>query len=221
MPVDEFDLELLEAGAELSPERISAVQQDATLDPARNEIAQIRSWWATHRPALPVRAPVSTPNRWVLWGTALAIAATVLLVVGPMLNEHPYRAMGEPEIDLLRIRAGLPVESTEAVRAADQLSVSLVPEETRYVTVATLQEDGAVSLLVVSERIPAGSRFELPGRMVLDGYAGREWLVVSTAAESQGSSALDAELRALLPEPSAHESAERWVIEITRGQTPR
>jgi hypothetical protein len=69
--------------------------------------------------------------------------------------------------------------------------------------------------------VDGGRRFELPGRVALDGYRGREWLVIQTHSEPQGRPLLEQRLRSLLPEPAAHAGSDTFVFEVTRGQTPR
>lgn len=221
-PVDEFDLELLEAGAEISPERAAQILAEPSLQPARDELAAMKRWWEqNHRPLPALGAQgAQRSRRWGLWGVSLAAAAAALLWLA--LPEEPaYRPMGRTEIDVLRLRAGEPVEPSERVLGGDELALTLVPEGTRFVSVATLQEDGAVSLLVASEEVAGGQRFEVPGRIALDSYQGREWLVVLAASERDGAADIEREIRGLLPDPVAHAADERWVIEVTRGRRPR
>lgn len=218
-PIDEFDLELLEAGADLPPQRAAVVLTDPSFGPARAEIMEMKLWWRQHHTPLPV-APSSPARRWA-WSIGIAMVAACLLLARWIPSPAPYRAMGMPEIDVMRTRDGQPVEASDVMRGGDRLSVALAPDAARYVTVATLQEDGVVSLLVTAQRVPEGSRFELPGQMVLDDYTGREWLVVSTSPDPSSKNALIAEMQSLLPDPSAHASDMRFVTEITRGSPPK
>lgn len=242
---DEFDLELRLAGAlDDDPERTSTIDACRALGPARDEIEALGRWWAVARPPLPTAPPlISSSNhsseehpslsprshaRRPLWwrgvlatGTAAAlfaaVAASVKVFPGLSGSETSagYTARGAPAVDLARMRAGAPLAVDAPLQAGDQLEVTLVTHAPRYVTVATLQMDGSVSLLVVSQHVPAGARFEVPGRIALDGYARREWLVVLTDSDPVAPITAEDRFRALLPEPAS--GPDVWVTEVTRG----
>jgi hypothetical protein len=218
-PVDEFDLELLEAGAELDPARRRAVLSDPSLAPARAELAAARGWWLRHQPGLPQRSPALGARGAM--GAAVVVAAIVLLLLVFSGDGRGVRPMGVPAADVWRVRDGQLLDPSEEILRGDQLSVALLPEKTSWLTVATLQQDGQVSLLVLEQKVQRGQRFELPGRIELDAYAGREWLVVYTHSEPLGRAELEQRLRALLPEPGTHAGEDRFVVEVTRGDPPR
>jgi hypothetical protein len=216
--VDEFDLELQLAGAELDPSRRAALEGAAHLEPARDEIARLERWWADQRPPLPSPASGSRAPRWPWVPAAIAaLAAVLLVVVVARLEPDPgYRARGDVAVDVMRLRAGAPVDPHEPFRAGDQLSVAMVPEAAVRVHVATLQGDGAVSHLIDGQPVRGGDRFVLPGRVALDDYAGREWLVVLATPERLSPTVAEARLRDLLPDPVAHAGDGLWVVEVTR-----
>ncbi|HHO53221.1 MAG TPA: hypothetical protein ENK18_20690 [Deltaproteobacteria bacterium] len=219
-PVDEFDLELQLAGAELDPELIRALEQAPHLAPVRDEIATLEGWWARHRPPLPRPGP---PVWWRVGlgaGAVLALAAALLLFLQPPAPEPMFRARGATAVDLVRLQGSVPIGPSEPVQDGEQLSVSLIPDEPSYVSVATLQRDGRISLHVTSAPTGAGERFELPGRLLLDGYRDREWLVVLTLDQPLDRAEIEARLHELLPEPSLHRGPGIWTVELTRGRPP-
>lgn len=212
---DEFELELLAAGAELSADRKAAVERSANLDPARAELAAMATWWASNRPPL----PVSSTRRGWSWGAPLAavsaIAAVALGVVA--LQPDPgFTPRGQPSVDVARVRAGQPLDARAALAPGDELSLSLVVEGERFVSVVSLQQDGEVSRLVEGRPASAARAFTLPG-VALDAYAGREWLVVEATSSPVVGEALEARAVELLPDPVAEAGPDRWVIEVTRG----
>jgi hypothetical protein len=217
--VDEFDLELQLAGAELDADRRAALDGAAHLEPARDEIARLERWWADQRPPLPSAPSRTVPRapRWP-WLTGLAaVVAMLLFVVLFGLEQDPgFQARGVVAVDVLRVRDGAPVDAGEPFLAGDQLAVAMVPDASRRIHVATLQRDGAVSHLVDGQPVDAGHRFQLPGRVALDDYGGREWLVVLATPERLSPSVAEARIRSLLPDPEAQAGDGLWVIEVTR-----
>ena len=219
-PVDEFDLELQMAGADLDPAVLRALERAEHLAPARRSIASMRRWWIREAPPWPHR--VRSPWRPAApFAAAVAMAAALLLVLAdPWTDRAPYRARGEATVDWGRIRGDAPLEATEPTRAGDHLFVALIPDADRYVSVATLQADGAVSLHVVSAAVAAGQDFSLPGRIALDDYGGREWLVVLANDRPAHRGPIEAQIRAMLPNPGAHADPAGWTVEVTRGTVP-
>jgi hypothetical protein len=144
----------------------------------------------------------------------VAIAAAALLVVA-WPRDPGFQARGVPQVDLWRTHDGAPIEQTAPFRGGDQLGLALVVDQSRFVSVVTLQDDGGVSPLVVGQEVRGGSRFELPGRIALDDYPGREWLIVVATPEPPTEDQLTDAVDGLLPEPAAGPG--RWVVEVTRG----
>ncbi|MBX2798011.1 MAG: hypothetical protein KTR31_10090 [Myxococcales bacterium] len=220
LPIDEFDLELEIAGADLPQERLERLWRDTSLDPARAEIAASEAWWLRHRPAL--RAAPQPPPRWRGWMMAAAVAAAVLLawvLLQPTEPASPdVRPRGVGGVDVGWVRDGAPMQPGTLIRSGDQLSVQLSTEPGRMVYVATLQDDGEVFVLQ-AEPSDAQGRFVLSGRAQLDDFEGREWLVVVSREQRVRQNVLRAELQRLLPEPGPGPG--RWVVEVTRGRTTR
>lgn len=210
---DEFDLELELAGEPLDPEVARALGADRSLDPARAEIEALRGWWEHYRPPLPVPPP---PRRrsWA-WLAPIAAIAAVVLVMVAWPRDPGYTPRGVPEVDVWRTRAGAPVDSTAPFQGGDRLGLALVLDRTAYVTVAALQEDGRVSPLVTGREVRSGARFQVPGAVALDGYSGREWVVVLATPAPLAEEQLVQQVDALLPTPRSGPG--RWVIEVTRG----
>lgn len=202
---DEFDLEL-----ELAGEPSRGASSDPSLAPARAEIEAYRAYWTAHRrPLLVVRR-----RRWPWVVVALAAAAAVLLAVWP--SQPAFQARGHPSVAVSRIRDERPVEPGEPVLPGDELAVALVVDGPRFVSVASLQDDGTVELLLVGRPASPDRSFEVPGRIALDAWPGREWLVVVASPEAATPDAVRASVLALLPDPRS--GPDRWVTEITRGR---
>lgn len=235
-PLDLFDLELRLAGAMEDPasaDRAAQIDAAPRFDEARAEIAQIEAWWARARPPLtaPDRAPevpvvrlVRRRPRWAglaAVGAGLALAAGALVAVLPAgvdSESHGFTARGGQGLDIVRTRAGATVPREQPIQAGDQLQVGLFTEDGGYISVTTLQDDGAVSLLAVGVPVTRGTFYRMQGRIALDGYTGREWLVVEQTDAPPSTIALEERVRSLLPDPS--ERADRSVVEvveITRG----
>lgn len=218
---DEFELELLLAGAELPAERRAAIEAARGLDPARAEIEAFRARWVAHRP--PLRAPVARSRRaWLAAGSGLVAAAAAALVAVSWPGESAergFQARGVPAVDVWRVHDGAPVEAGASVQAGDQVGLALVAEADGFLSVASLQSDGSVAPLVVGAPVRAGQRFEVPGRIALDDWGGREWLVVEIAPDRPAVDAFQADVAGLLPAPTP--APGRWVVEVTRGRPPR
>lgn len=216
---DEFDLELLEAGAPTHPDLARELTTNPTLAPARDEIAAMRAWWTAHRPPLPAEeAPRARPlARWMPWagGAALVAAALLAVTLQPSGDRAPgFQARGEPSVDVARSRDGDPVRTDAAYAPGDVLTVSLVVDEPGYVSVYTVQEDGAVSVLAAGIPAEPTTAFHLPG-ISLDAYDGREWLVVEETDHPRTAALVADEGSGLLPQPAAADG--RWTLEVTRG----
>lgn len=205
---DAIDLELVLLGVldERVDESVLATDQAA--------LAEATALFERLAPPLPRATPVRDspvePVRW--WRIAVAVslplAAAALLVAWTVLQpaDDGVRAMGS--------RAGLAVD----VRTADErLWLSVTPETGGYVSVATLQEDGRVSVLVSGDAMPVSAGVSTPvdGVVRLDGYTGREWLILERTASPLPPAAVERRAAALLPDPTRSRSADRWVMEVT------
>jgi hypothetical protein len=221
--LDEFDLELMLAGAPTEPDLAKRLATDPTLGPARDELAAMQQWWAQNRPPLaeaPRAAPRSSraPLRWAMGG--LAAAAALLLVVSMPTPEPSTprpgfiigRGSGDIAVDVEHTRAGQPVDGAYA--AGDQLALSFVSNEPGFASVYTVQDNGSVSVLTVGARVDPAAAFRL-GPIALDGYAGREWLVVDVTDAPRTADEVRETAQAELPKP--HGDEDQWVSEITRG----
>lgn len=215
---DEFDLELLRLGAIDDPERAAAIEAAAAgpLAAADDEMQVYKAYWEAHRPPLP--APEASTPWWRSRGAAVfAMAALVLLVLGTALREPTQdgvRSMGGLPVDVVATRSGELADG--GFRSGDQLRLALVPPADGYLDVATVEEDGTVSLLAVAQPVRAGERFALAGAIRLDDTAEREWLVVELVEHPRSAAATESALRGLLPKASAWASDHRWVQEVTR-----
>jgi hypothetical protein len=97
------------------------------------------------------------------------------------------------------------------------LSLALTPDEQGFASVYTVQENGAVSVLVASQAAGPSEPLRVPG-VALDDYTGREWLIVETHPEERSGAQLQEDAADLLPRPRP--VADRWVMEITRELRP-
>jgi hypothetical protein len=230
---DEFDLELMAAGAELAPERKAAVEAARSLDPARDEIARLKAHWNQHRRPFSAVAAAARPGGPPRWGwrtvvTTMVAAAILLVVAIPLLRGDPTDDPGRPDrvearprgtggLDVWRVRDGEPVSAEVAMAAGDRMGLSLVVDQGGFASLASVQADGAITPLVIGRRIGAGRPFDVPG-VALDAWSGREWLVLVVDAEKPTEAELRTRMAALLPEPRDGDG--RWVVEVTRGQAP-
>lgn len=217
---DEIDLELLQLGAIEDPQvrdRIEAASH-RELAPVAEELERYRAYFSRHAPGLgPPRTLWSGAARWV---TPLLAAALLLFMVGvlfPFGTEGEFRAKGGLPVDVALLRDGVAVPTPWRFAMGDQVHVRFVAPVDGFVDVYTVQDDGAVSVLVRSEHVSAAQRFELPGAVRLDGHDGREWLVVELHEEGSAYAAILDAGRQLLPDPPAHATDRRWVQDVTRA----
>ena len=154
--------------------------------------------------ARPLRPPRRAWPRAAIAAGFLLAAAALFWVVGP----------GAPS-------ALRPMGARTALDVAVQhdgagLFLAVTPSRDGFLSVATVQEDGHVSPLVSGRTLPAraGERVPVDGRIRLDGYDGREWVVVLRTDSPLASSDLTTAARSLLPRPRS--GPDRWVMEVTR-----
>ena len=220
---DELDLELLHLGAIDDPARAAQIEAAAAgpLAAAAEELRAYAAYWKAHRPPLPLpEAPTASPW-WRSRGLVVAaMAALVLLALMSPLQptrQDGVRSMGGLPVDVLPTRDGeLLPDGLHRLHDGDELRLSLTPPADGYLDIATVEEDGRVSLLVVGQRVRAGERFALAGAIRLDDTTQREWLVVELVERPRSAAAAEAAFRDLLPQPSPSPSTHRWVQEVTR-----
>lgn len=237
---DEIDLELLEAGALDDPEvqaRVRAAAAGALRQEAEDLAEARRAWSASRRPLLPqaVDANPAAPEAEAVGGPPRAgrgrrvrslalwagLAAAAALAVVALRGGPP--APTDPEPALRRMGAALPIAVTRAGaadgpwREGDTLSLAVGVDVAGELVVATLQEDGAVAIHDTAP-VEAGSRYATPGALALDGYAGREWVVVLVAPEGLSVAAREEAVRALLPDPASACQGSCGALDVTRAR---
>ncbi|MCB9678963.1 MAG: hypothetical protein H6737_27930 [Alphaproteobacteria bacterium] len=202
---DAIDLELARLGG-LDPAQTARVEAAARAELADEAAALGRAEALFAARARPLRTP--SPRRYWAAG-ALAVAAAVALVALWPGSDGLRRMGGAADGLSVEVRPGT---------ADDVLFVGVTPAADGWLTVATVQEDGHVSVLVSGETLAAraGAPVDVDGQIRLDGFAGREWLVVRrTDAPLQPG---DAEqwMRGTLPDPATHRGSDTWVMEVRR-----
>lgn len=217
---DEVDLELLQLGAIDDPlphARVEAAAQ-GDLSRAAAEMDAYRAFFSEHAPGLPQAPPSWALPRWV---APVLLAALLLLTIGlltPGPDEPGYRAKGGLPVDVAVVRAEEPVTSAQGFEPGDQVFLRFVSPSDGYVDVFTVQDDGAVSVLVESAPSRAAERFVLPGAVQLDAHDGREWLVVQLVDQVSPPEFIEQDGQELLPDPGAHATERRWVLDVTRAR---
>jgi len=220
---DEIELELLRLGAITDPEQRTTIEAAAAgpLGPVERELQAFESYWAAHRPPLPLPTSVPTTPWWRRRSVAAAaMAALVVLALATSLRGPPtegVRAMGALPVDVVHLRDGEPVGDGEGLhRAGDHLRLALSVPADGYIDVVAVEANGKVAPLVVGRPVRAGERFSLAGAIRLDDTEQREWLVVELVEEKRDAATVKDDMRGLLPEPSSKSARRRWVQEVTR-----
>ena len=218
-PPDEIELELLVAGAlDDDPDRRAAAVLAASgdLSEIAADLERFRAGWAPSALPRPIAPAPANTNRW--YGALALLAAVALLaILAWRTPDDGIRPMGGLPVDLVVARAGAAMDPSTPLAAGDLLDLALVAPRPGYLYVATVQDDGQVTVLYHTvEPLRAGQRFDLPGAIELDAYAGREWLVVVMTNTPPAESLLVETVGDMLPEPGAAASSTLWVREVTR-----
>lgn len=217
---DEIDVELLRLGGIAHPMIRQRVERaaDSTLSEASADMDRYAQIFARHAPGLPAPAPRASWRRWVVPALAAAMA---LLIAGSLAWQDPapdgVRSMGGLPVDVAVTRDAGPVPPPVDYRAGDRVHLGFVADRDGYVDVYTVQEDGAVSVLLRGAPVEATRRFVMPGAAKLDAYAGSEWIVIELADAPRQHQRLVEAGRALLPDPALRVGPGRWALEVTRA----
>lgn len=213
---DEIDLELASIGAvpagAMPPIERAAV---GPLRGARESLEAHRAWFLATRPGLP--APAPRRARWPAVAVAALAALAAAALVGVAIAPAPapeaaeVRVMGGLPVDL-QVRRGGRAAPSGSFRAGDDVFLRFTAPAPGRVRVATVQADGAVSVLEPGRQVRAAEVFTLDGAARLDDHRGREWLVVTL--EPEGAPPRD--FAGLLPDPAAHAGPRTWVLDVTR-----
>jgi len=178
---DDIDLDLLELGAvpDSGDRAIIEAARSGPLSQADAEIAEARDYF--NRNAASLRPDRSTPWWRLTWRVApvAALAAAALLLIGlvrPGADPAGIRSMGGLQVEIEVIRDGGFVDAT-GFEAADEIYVDILVPASGFLDVWTQQADGAVSELVVAQPVRQGDLLDLAGAILLDAYAGEEWLM--------------------------------------------
>lgn len=228
---DEFDLELLRAGAVTDP-TVRLRIEDAARGPLSGvdqELGRFEEWW---RDQPPVRLPEATTSgsNWLRSlslqlraGLAVATAAAVLglwfVAADAPLPPAGVRAMGSLPVEIHVVRAGRAVEATAAsFQDGDRLSLTLVLPSGGHVAIATVQSDGQVFALWSTPADAPGlqsMKVGPPADIELDGYTGEEWLVVLLTPQPLGAAEREHFAR-LVAGGEMATGVQAWRFEVTR-----
>lgn len=159
-------------------------------------------------PSIEATPPPRANRPWgLVVGALLAVAAALSMVVllpGQGTDggaDEVFR--GSFDLDVVRVRQGEAVPQGVLVEAkrGDRLQYAVTPGADGWLTVADVQDDGAVSLWLRPQKVRQGQTVE--GAVVLDAYAGKERVYFVLADAAVGADAVEASVRSVFERPLA------------------
>ena len=153
--------------------------------------------------------PLPRANQsWSRMVGALVAVAAVLGLVLLVPGEDPSAASdvvfrGAFDLDVVRIRHGeaQPQGVLVEARRGDRLQDQLTPGADGWLTVADVQDDGAVTLWLPPREVRAGERVE--GAVALDGYMGKERVYFVLAEAPIEAAMVEQSVRSVFQQPLA------------------